>query len=147
MTDRTEKTSQLMDRLHSIRRLLMLESQTETITGSLSQSQWLALHLVSRHEGMGIKELASLLGISPSATTQLVDSLVNKNLLDRQPSPGDRRALCLTLPEESHRQIEVIREKKLARLEYLFSPLSDPEFDVLLELLDKIINKTPTGKR
>lgn len=147
MTNRAEKTGQLMERLHAFRRLMAPEAQTEIGAECLSHSQWLVLHLVGRQEGIGIKELAAQLGISPSATTQLVDCLVNKGFLNRASSPEDRRALCLTLPEKSREQIGKLREQKMKHLCKIFSPLNDYEFDTLLELLDKVINNTPSEKR
>ncbi len=139
MTDRKQQIGQLMEKLHSLKRLMAPESQATSAGECLAHSQWLVLHLVSRHEGIGIKELANSLGITSSAATQLVEGLVCKGLLHRQPSPEDRRALCLSLPEESRKKIETVTEQRLERLCAVFGTLDDAEFDMLLGLINKIV--------
>lgn len=167
MTDRKQQIEQLMEKLHSFRRLLAPESPPASGEGCpahagmlghlhnhihthrsqteecLAPSQWLALHLVGRQEGIGIKELAAALGITSSAATQLADGLVKKGLLNRQPSAEDRRALHLSLPEESRKRIGAMMEQRLERMNAIFSVLDDAEFQTLLDLFDKIISQHP----
>ena len=139
MTDRKHQIEQLMERLHSLKRLMIPDIQTTAGEECLAPSQWLALHIISRQEGIGIKELAAQLGTTSSAATQLVDGLVKKGLLDRQPSTDDRRALRLSLPDAARQQIETMKEQRLDHLCTLFSALDDAEFQALLSLLSKVI--------
>ncbi|AKG54177.1 transcriptional regulator MarR family [Dehalogenimonas sp. WBC-2] len=137
-----------MEKIHAFRRLMAFDTQAEPGSECLAHSQWLALRLVSKQEGIGIKELAAQLGITSSAATQLVDGLVNKGLLDRQPSAEDRRSLHLSLPAESRQQIEIVKEQRLNHLSSIFNALDDVEFQTLLNLFDKIINNnTINGER
>ncbi|MEN8615233.1 MarR family transcriptional regulator [Dehalogenimonas sp. THU2] len=146
MTNRIQQIEHLMGKLHSLKRLMAPESHTACGEECLAPSQWLALHLISRQEGIGIKELASLLGITSSAATQLVDILVKRGLLIREPSPDDRRALCLVVPEEARRQIESIKDQRLERMESVFSALDDAEFQMLMNLIDKVISGSQIEK-
>lgn len=134
-----------MEKLHSFKRLMSPESQCAG-EDPLASSQWLALFLISRQEGIGIKELASQLGISSSAATQLVDGLVAKGMLLRQPSLDDRRALRLSLPEESRQKIEALKVQRLERFCVVFSPLDDEEFQTLVGLLDKVVTHSQSSK-
>ncbi|XUW99819.1 MAG: MarR family transcriptional regulator [Dehalogenimonas sp.] len=134
-----------MEKLHSFKRLMTPDSQCSGID-PLAHSQWLALRLISHQEGIGIKELAAHMGISSSAATQLVDSLVGRGMLLRQPSPDDRRALRLSLPEQSRQQIEALRTQRLERICAIFSPLDDNEFQTLIGLLDKVVNPSQLAK-
>jgi DNA-binding MarR family transcriptional regulator len=145
MTDRKQQIEQLMERLHSLKRRMTPDSQGAG-EDCLAHSQWLVLHLVSRQEGIGIKELAAQLGISSSAATQIVDGLVGKGFLNRQPSLEDRRALHLSLPEESRRRVESAKEHRLERIGAIFGILDDPEFQTLVTLLDKVISRAPIEK-
>lgn len=147
MTDRRAQIGRLMSSLHAMKRLMAPETQSPATGDCLAHSQWLVLHLVSQHEGIGIKELAGLLGITSSAATQLVENLVNKGLMLRQPSTEDRRALCLSLPEESRKQVEAVRQERLQRLGTLFEPLTDAEFETLIGLIDKIVTPPDSEKR
>ncbi|MDV2989755.1 MAG: MarR family transcriptional regulator [Dehalogenimonas sp.] len=135
-----------MKRFHSLKRLMAPDTQAAAGEG-LAHSQWLALHLVSENEGIGIKELAGLLGITSSAATQLVESLVCKGLLTRQQSLDDRRALILSLPEASRQQVEAVRQQRLEQLNQVFGVLDDAEFEILSCLVDKIVNSKNTEKR
>ncbi len=169
MTDRKQQIEQLTEKLHLFRRLVAPEAQANsgydcpTRSGlmgrvhshhlpfqreeCLAPSQWLALHLVGHQNGIGLKELAASLGITSSAATQLVDGLVKKGLLNRQPSDEDRRALRLSLPDESRKRISAMMEQRLARLSAVFGVLDDTEFQTLLDLIDKVITRSQIEKR
>ncbi len=147
MIDRKQQIEQLVEKLHAFRRLMAPDSQSPCGEESLAPSQWLALLLIKRQEGIGIKELATLLGTTSSAATQLVDGLVKKGLLDRQTSPDDRRALRLSLPDAARQQIEAMKEQRLEKLEAVFSALDETEFKTLLDLIDKVISRTQIEKR
>ena len=171
MIDRKTQIEQLLEKLHSLKRLMTpdnpesLSSQcpvrshheepaggTETSAQPfpdeerLAATQWLVLHQVGHQNGIGVKELAASLGISSSAATQIVESLVKKGLLLRQPSEEDRRALHLSLPEESRKRIETMMAQRLARMVDIFGVLDDAEFQSFLDLINKVITRTQVKK-
>jgi DNA-binding MarR family transcriptional regulator len=47
----------------------------------VTSSQLMVMRMVYQNDGIGIKELSNTLGISSSAVTQLVDSLVKSDYL------------------------------------------------------------------
>jgi len=71
---------------------------------------------------------------------------VKKGLLLRQPSEEDRRALRLSLPEESRKRIEKMMEHRLSRMLDIFGVLDDAEFQSLLDLLNKVIARSQNKK-
>ena len=171
MIDRKKQIEQLLEKLHSLKRLMTPDNpetsgnqytgrpeldervdSAETCRPSfmdeerLAPSQWLVLHQVGHQNGIGVKELAASLGITSSAATQLVDSLVKKGLLLRQPSEEDRRALHLSLPEESRKRIEKMMERRLTHMVDIFGVLDDAEFQNLLDLINKVITRTQNKK-
>ena len=135
-----------MEKLHSLKRMMNPEGQSTGNQDCLSPSQWLVLQLVGRQEGIGIKELAAQLDISSSAATQIVDGLVSKGFLDKQPSPEDRRALNLSLPEIARRRLDAAKEQRLERINSVFETLDDAEFQTFLDLLNKVIARTQNKK-
>jgi DNA-binding MarR family transcriptional regulator len=170
MTDRKKQIEQLLEKLHSLKRL-MTPDNPESLNGQcpdraqpedqvdnetcrppflaeerLAPSQWLVLHQVGHQNGIGVKELAASLGITSSAATQLVDSLVKKGLLIRQPSEEDRRALRLTLPEESRKRIDTMMAHRLERMVAIFGVLDDAEFQNFLDLINKVIARSQNKK-
>ena len=172
MIDRKNQIEQLLEKLHSLKRLMTPDNpessgvecsahsqpgglvdnrdscrQPLQIEQQLAPSQWLVLHQVGHQNGIGVKELAAALGVTSSAATQLVDGLVKKGLLVRQPSEEDRRALRLSLPEESRKRIDKMMEHRLTRMVAIFGVLDDTEFQNLLDLLNKVISRTQFEKR
>ena len=69
---------------------------------ALSLAQIAALHLVDQHGVLRLAELAEQLGLSASATSRLVDGLVQRELLARAEDLEDRRNKALTLTDQGH---------------------------------------------
>ena len=91
--------------------------------------------------GVTLKELAEAMKLAPATVSELVESLVKKNFLQRVQNPEDRRAVQITLTEhgqtlldESIRHVESLCEK-------LLSGLSQSERTAMLGALTKITNK------
>ncbi|HJH02406.1 MAG TPA: MarR family winged helix-turn-helix transcriptional regulator [Victivallis vadensis] len=58
------------------------------------------LHLcfyIFRHPECSLREVAEIAGLSAGAASALVDALCDSGLLNRAPSPADRRRICLTV--------------------------------------------------
>ena len=64
---------------------------------ALSLAQIAALHQVDQRGVLRLSELAEELGLSASATSRLVDGLVQREWLARAEDPADRRNKALTL--------------------------------------------------
>lgn len=75
----------------------------------LSDIQGFALYLLDRPLSMG--ELAQRLVCDNSNVTGIVDRLESRGLIERQPSPGDRRVKLLVLTREG----EKVRKQAMAR--------------------------------
>lgn len=67
----------------------------------LTQAQWRALALLSRHEGVNQATLADLLEIQPMTVTRLLDRMEENGWIERRPDPADRRAVRLHLTEQA----------------------------------------------
>src|SRR5438132_4163295 len=60
--------------------------------------------------GLGPRsELSDQLHIAPRSTTEVVDSLESRGLIQRRPDPADRRATLVELTEHGASLLEVIR--------------------------------------
>src|SRR5665647_589805 len=108
----------------------------------ITHSQWMVLQLVNKNVkknvNTSIKDLAGILGITSSATTQIVDSLVNKELLFRKRNPDDRRVIKVALTEKSGVQLDSLKSKSFSTLSSLFDALDDDELLKYCELSNKI---------
>lgn len=106
---------------------------------ALTPTQWLTLETVARKDGMPIKDLRQALGVSSSAATQAVNELEKSGYVVRETKADDRRLTLVVLSPKARRVREKIRLQMLARLEEMFSVLSDAEFATYRRLHSKLI--------
>jgi DNA-binding MarR family transcriptional regulator len=84
--------SELTDALRTIQ---VAQGDHPWLLLELTMVQCKSLILLALSGGLRTRELADRLGIAPSATTPLVDQLVERRLARRQHDPGDRRIVWI----------------------------------------------------
>jgi DNA-binding MarR family transcriptional regulator len=141
MTYRKNQIENLIQMFHVIRRKTLTGTFMLSPQNQIPNSQWIILHIVFHNEGIGIKELSTTLGISSSAATQLVDSLVKQGHLVREVSPDDRRALKIKLSVKTKKAINKSKTEAFAKVDSLFDVLSDEELQTYCDLSKKIIDR------
>ena len=99
------------------------------------------LILLEQMEPLRMGIIAGRLGTTLSATTSIVDRLVEKNLVDRDSDPRDRRVVLCKLTdqgrEETMRFWRVGREKMLKTL----GILEDPQLESVVQALELLQQK------
>ncbi len=88
-----------------------------------------------RKEGVSVKELAEMLKVTPGAVSQLVDSLVKKDLVTREEDPKDRRSVRIRLTTAVDSKFDKFRQDYFALIYPAFNALRDAEIEQLLKLL------------
>ena len=63
--------------------------------------------------GIGIKEIAELLGVTTSSASTMVERLVESGILTREPNPSDRRAVIVRIAEKTEKLIEPVERHAL----------------------------------
>lgn len=95
-------------------------------------------------EGISLKTLAKHLQMAVSATSLLVESMVNKGLLVRTPSKVDRRAICIRLSEKGEQIFRETHQHLLSEMSELTAVLTPEELQALTsaaaKLKDKVFN-------
>ncbi len=138
MLDRKEQIEELLANFNTIKRMVMRYRDSYLQQRNLTYSQSWVLHIVKEHDGIGVKEIADLLGITSSATTQLADTLVKMGYLTTERSLEDRRSVKVRLSVQGKREVDVLQMKNL---EKLFDIFDDDELLKYCELNKKIINR------
>jgi DNA-binding MarR family transcriptional regulator len=87
--------------------------------------------------GMTLGELSQRMMVSNGNVTGLVDRLVAQGLVDRRPSPTDRRAQYVSLTTEGRRAFRVMARANADWIGEVFAGLSHGEIDELMRLLGK----------
>ena len=91
--------------------------------------------------GVTLKELAEAMKLAPATVSELVESLVRKNFLQRIQNPEDRRAVQITLTDYGQTLLDECTKRVDALCSDLLSGLSPAEQDALLKSLSKITSK------
>ena len=97
---REELTQRLVESVEHLNRQLRLDRLSEWQRLDLSIPQAKALFLLEREGPQRMGTIAGALGIAMSATTTVVDRLVDRGLATRLSEPKDRRVVICELTQE-----------------------------------------------
>ncbi|HWM48401.1 MAG TPA: MarR family transcriptional regulator [Xanthobacteraceae bacterium] len=87
--------------------------------------------------GMPLGELSSRMMVSNGNITGLVERLVEQGLIDRRPSPRDRRAQIVSLTAEGRRTFRAMARDHEGWIAEIFAGLDAADIDALMALLGK----------
>ena len=91
--------------------------------------------------GITLKELAESMKLAPATVSELVESLVKKDFLQRVQNPEDRRAVQITLTKHGQMLLDESIKRVEGLCEKLLNGLSTSERTAMLAALAKITNK------
>ncbi len=107
---------------------------------SLTVPQFRVLHQIASGTQL-TSDLAELHGISLPAMSTLVDGLVKRGFIVRQPGMVDRRHVVLSLTKKGESTFAKVRQGTAVRLATLIAPYGSDEKDALIKglaILDTI---------
>ena len=115
-----------------------------SIDVSIRQHQTMALVCRLTEEkpnGVTLKELAESMKLAPATVSELVESLVKKDFLQRVQNPEDRRAVQITLTPHGQTLLDESIKRVEGLCEKLLNGLAPSERTAMLGALTKITNK------
>src|SRR5580693_5971078 len=101
---------------------------TETV---LSDIQLAALAALERHQAMTPGELAEYEKVQPPSMTRVIAVLEERNLVQREPHPSDRRQVILTVTAEGRSLVNRVRRRREAWLAQRLQELTTEERAIL----------------
>lgn len=108
----------------------------------LAPHQARALRMIAAEGPLRPGALAERLRVAPRSVTEVVDALVERDLVRREPDPGDRRAMTLTLTDPGRELVGEIAAIRRAHTEQAFDAvLSGEEQDTLAVLLGRLAER------
>jgi DNA-binding MarR family transcriptional regulator len=116
------------------RRLRHLTHETLEPIG-ITPGQSRAVAVLMRHGVMRLSELSDHLRIAPRSTTEVVDGLQERGLVERRPDPVDRRATLVALTQAGQEVGEAIRTARAAEAERFFADLDADDRATLARIL------------
>ncbi|MDX6259940.1 MAG: hypothetical protein QOH84_1628 [Kribbellaceae bacterium] len=104
----------------------------------IAPSQARALGVLTREGPLRLNELSDRLRIAARSTTEVVDALQDRGLVERRPDPQDRRATLVAPTGEGTEVGAAIRASRDAEAEAYFSILNEEERAELAGILRKL---------
>lgn len=133
---RAQRLRGLMKRL--VRAIRLLERGDAACCG-VTLSQCHALGEVAAREGLTSGELASRLGIDPSAVTRLTDALAQQGLVRRETDPSDRRVVRLALTTAGQQLWSRIQNAMLDRSRAILERFPPAQQEAILEACEHLV--------
>lgn len=137
--ERQKIIEQIMDDFGLLKRKI-IAARHHRHKHSITPAQGQVLFSVRHHRQLTTSDLAKILGISVSATTQLCEPLIQNGYLLRQPNPKDGRSFTLSLSRSCSRHLARSKNNALIQINRLFEPLSDSDLAHFSRFMGKIIN-------
>jgi DNA-binding MarR family transcriptional regulator len=128
----------LTEAFRSVARRLRETSQEVLAPWDITPSQLSVLRVLSRHGKIRLSELSAHLHIAPRSTTEVVDALESRDLIWRQPDPGDRRATLVELTEHGASVLDAIRASRETETNQVFGRLSETDREHLARILRQL---------
>ncbi|MGH7732789.1 MAG: MarR family winged helix-turn-helix transcriptional regulator [Gemmatimonadales bacterium] len=125
----------LSEAFWSVARRLRDTSQETLAPWDITPSHLRALRVLRRRGKIRLSELSGHLHIAPRPTTEVVDALQTRGLIQRRPDPGDRRATLVELTEHGAAVLDAIRGTEAGQV---FGRLSEADRAHLARILRKL---------
>ena len=134
----TDGDETLSEAFSSVARQLRHTSQETLAPWDITPSHFRALRVLMRHGVMRLSELSDHLHIAARSTTEVVDALETRGLVQRRPDPDDRRATLVELTEHGTSVLDAIRAARGTEAERAFGRLSQADRAHLARILRKL---------
>lgn len=125
---------EILDIVPVVMRLIRTEMRSQR-SADLAVPQFRALLFISQNPGSSLLSVAHHLGLTSPTVCRIVDGLVLKRLVRREPSLQDRRKVTLTLTAQGVEILEQARNGTQARLAEVLSPLNPQEGQTVLQAM------------
>ncbi len=96
---------------------------------------------IGRHSGINVTELARFMGISKSATSQMISRLLRKNLIEKSQNPQNNKEINIRLSAKgmiAYHGHELHHAKMCSRITEKLGPVSDDQLQFLIRFLQAI---------
>jgi DNA-binding MarR family transcriptional regulator len=135
---REDQDQSLSEAFWSVARQLRHLSRETLEPWEVTPGQSRALGVLMHHGLMRLSELSDHLRIAPRSTTEVVDGLQERGLVERRPDPNDRRATLVALTDQGMTVGAAIRSARGAEAERFFGRLSRSDRAQLARILDEL---------
>lgn len=125
--DRTVVLAELLEELTSHTPAGVMRYLRHWSSGPLSLIHLNVLTLLESDGPLTMRGLAEALDVSQASATGIIHRMRQRDLVDRESDPGDRRVVRVVLTESGRRLIDGVAAERRGRLELLLNDLTDDE--------------------
>lgn len=116
----------------------LTNAEADALCGDLSPVQMKAAMEVWLHQPLSLGRLASLVKVTPPAASAIVDKLVEKEVLTREPDPEDRRRVVLRTHPRAEAMFNAFNREFRAAFDSVADRVGDQNvakwYEVMLEI-------------
>ena len=127
-----ELIGQIADEVEFLNRVYHVEALEEWQKIDMTIPQIKTLALLENAGSMRMSGIANYLGGTMSATTSIIDRLVDKDLIERDSDPNDRRLVMCRLTNAGHRTITRFWRAGTVRVQPFLDGLDLEELEIVL---------------
>src|SRR5258706_7622261 len=128
-------TNQLIDAIFSFSRLMKQNLGTKSDLANLSMVQLQTLFFLKKNKMLPMRQIAEYVQIELPSATNLIDTLVKLDLVERNTDNQDKRVVNVTLTEKAEIFLEKIKKERKETIGNVLMPLGDEDKRQLLEIL------------
>jgi len=133
-----DQTRQIAERLFEAFRTIAPLSRNPGLGPGPRRGEFQLMHCLAHEpDGSRVGDLAARLGVRPPTASQLLDTLVERGLVERYADMHDRRAIRVRLSPSGRAQTAQFRERALDEVEAVVEFLGQDDSRRLAELLTK----------
>ena len=138
----TQKLAEQAQRLHQALGQLVkqyqLRDRNDICCYGISVSQCYALEAIAAQETMTMRDLARHLHLALSTVTRVIDSLVDKGLVERHINPRDRRVCQVSLTPPGTVLLRNIQDELIAREQAVLQRIPAASRDHVIQALAEL---------
>ena len=126
--------------IRDVSRLIRKRFEHKVGMAGFTQAQWSVIYVLAHREGANQAALAKMLDIEPITLVGLLDKLEAAGLVERRPSPSDRRARLLYLTAKAQPLLKKIEAVRAELSEEAFADISEPQQKHIIDMLQLVKN-------
>ena len=110
------------------------------ICGGVNEKEMFVIGFVGQKKQVKMSDIAENIEAPMSTLTNIIDRLVDKNILTREHSSDDRRAIYVSLSDQGKKAYQSLANQKRQVAEKLLSQYSEKEQELFLSHISTLVN-------
>jgi len=107
----------------------------------LSPQQWRVIRVLVEEDGIDVSELAQRCYLLAPSLSRILQNLESRQLLRREPVPGDQRRSAISITVQGRRMFEAIAPLSEQRYQFITERFGYGKLELLYELLEELTQK------